>query len=48
VPEGEARQDVLRKEAQEAGAPDDAGVVLFATEGEWGLVSPEVDNAQGF
>lgn len=47
VPEGEARKDLLREEADEAGVPNGAGVIVVAPEDEWALVSPEVDDAQG-
>lgn len=46
VAEGEARRDLLRQEAEEEGAPDDAGVLLVAPEDGWALVSPEVEDAR--
>jgi hypothetical protein len=47
VPTGEDRQDLLRAQAEDAGAPDEAGVIVVAPENSWAVVSPEVEDAQG-
>ena len=47
VPRGEDRRDFLRAEAEEVGAPDEAGVIVVAPDDNWAVVSPEVENAQG-